>query len=125
MSSTETIRTALLLRYPEIGTLVSSDNDVIDAFIEDAKLMENETVDGSKYDRLVMLLACYYIDDKYGTSAGNPGAIQSEKIGDQSVTYASISSKVPANLIMYLSNSYGKLYVELKMTIVQLNRFVV
>lgn len=115
MSSTATIRAALLLMYPQFKQPVqsASADAKIDLFIEAAKLEIDATAWGTKYDRGVTLLACHLLEEA-GAGEVNSGAIVREKDGEKETEYLRPTLK---NFGTLSTTKYGRAYEALKESI--------
>lgn len=109
-SSAATIRAMLLVRYPQFSTV---DTDLIDAMIDDAKLLVPCCKLGDRADLAVMakggaLLALSLGMTATGSSSG--GGIKRMKEGDTEIEYAIASSS--AGSVTY-ANDFERLYTQI------------
>ena len=95
-------------RFPEFA---SYSDAKLDAAIADAELQVNRNIFGAKADLAVIYMAAHSLAVSNVQQSG--GAIQSQKVGDLSITYAGAGAGQGI-----LSTGYGNLYFNLRKQVV-------
>lgn len=132
MSDTNTIRTALLIQYPQIFAIAKKsllliktndptstllESDILNTFIEKSKLYHNPVNWGYQYDNGVILLACHFLTESQ-SEATNSGVIVSQTTGRSD--NANQTEFIRPSVTMfgkYSTTKYGRQWEALKETI--------
>jgi len=107
--------TSLKARFPEFAAV---SNAVAQEAIDEASRHVDSTWQARDVDNAITFLAAHYLAmDGYLVGTGGPsttaGPIQSEKLGDASVTYGAYGGGSGMTMSGYLSTTYGQRYVRL------------
>jgi len=104
--------------FPEFSSV---DDARVDIFLTNGKLRVSQKVFNTTYELAVFYLAAHMLatsinnENSGGAGTGNKGAVSSEKVGDLSISYGSISSGGGSgSSAQLIETSYGREYIQLR-----------